>query len=44
MAPIRGLSGDGNMMRQEYLRTGRSRHSDPPDDVMPDDENQDLVW
>ena len=46
MAPIRGPPGDGNMTRQEDLWTGRSRHPDPPVDVMPDyeNQNQDLVW
>jgi hypothetical protein len=46
MAPIRGPPGDGSMTRQEALRTGRSRHPDPPVDVMPEyeNQNQDLVW
>lgn len=46
MVPIRGPPGDGNMARQEDRWTGRSRHPDPPTDVMPDHENQnqDLVW
>ena len=46
MAPIRGPPGDGTMSRQEDLWTGRSRHPDPPVDVMPDyeNQNQDLVW
>lgn len=46
MAPIRGPPGDGNMTRQKDLWTGRSRHPDPPVDVMPDYENQNqaLVW
>ena len=46
MAPIRGPPGDGNMTRQEDLWTGRSRHPDPPADVMPDYENQsqEMVW
>lgn len=45
MAPIRGPPG-GGMTRQEDLRIGRSRHPDPPVDVMPDYENQDQdqVW
>jgi hypothetical protein len=46
MAPIRGPPGDSNMTRHDDLSTGRSRHPDPPVDVMPDYENQKqaLVW
>ena len=46
MAPIRGPPGDGNMTRREDHWTARSRHPDPPVDVMPDyeNQNQDLVW
>lgn len=45
MAPIR-RPPDDNTTRQQDRRTGRSRHPDPPVDVMPDYENrnQDLVW
>ena len=46
MAPIRGPPGYGATTRQQDLRTARSRHPDPPVDVMPDyeNQNQDLVW
>jgi hypothetical protein len=32
--------GAGNMTRQEYLGTRRSRHLDPPTNLMPAHKNQ----
>jgi len=44
-APIRGPP-QGAMQQRDDLDTRRSRHLDPPVDVMPDyeNQNQDLVW
>jgi hypothetical protein len=45
MAPIRGPP-HGAMQQRDDLDTRRSRHLDPPVDLMPDyeNQNQDLVW
>jgi len=46
MAPIRGPPGDGAMQQRGDFTAGRSHHTDPPVDVMPDyeNQNQELVW